>query len=173
MSKEPKQSKTPKDPSKPPRMVTLRRKALVVSFLLSVVAVAVAYGVGRLQGWQTTRQAEATIESLQQGNKEASKECGAKLAAQGRRVERLEARRQLSIALLSLDERNFGIAEQHIELAAKLLRKSESDPQSELRAISEGLSKFRLVATENLAQQRETMFSWARRIDEVVPPPKL
>lgn len=131
---------------------------------VAIVALAAAYGVGRLQTSSSIDAAEQrTTAAIEKGA-----ETERSLLAQQRRVKHLEARRQLHLALLSLDERNFGTAQKHLSDAQALLVSHASDhPLSEL---VKPMAAYRLIATEDLGKQREQVLQWVRRFDVLAPP---
>ena len=119
-----------------------------------------AYLVGRLQTSSKIDAAEAR-----------STEDSAELESAQATARRLEARRQLHLMLLSLDQRNFGIAKQHQEKAARLLEQSAPDPGSELSKLVGEIRAFPVHATENLATQQKRVLELVARFDEALPPP--
>ena len=140
---------------------------LAVLGLLLVGSVA-AYVVGRLQTAARIDQATGRADqaaSAQQ--KEASKVQSAEAE-----VLRLESRRRLHLVLLAMDERNFGIAQQHLSEAGVLLGQADPSTDSELGKLGAAIRECRLVATEDLGVQRAKVLDWARRFDEVQPPIK-
>jgi hypothetical protein len=132
------------------------KRALI---LLAVVAAAtgIAYGAGRLQTASRIDAAEQQAQQAQQAR--------ASLEA---RVLRLEARRRLHLALIQLEERNFGSAEEHLKAAAAQL--GQSKPEGELEQLRAHLAQARLKASDDIAAQRVWIIAWATRFDALMPP---
>jgi hypothetical protein len=138
-------------------VLTQRHKRQVVLAVLisAVIAGPVGYGVGRLQGHLRAR--------------EVMKERDA-LLVDLRQVDRLEGRRHLDLALESLDARNFGIAQEHIVAAARLLRRSEPEPKSDLMTLTEQVGATSVVPADDYSDQRAAIERLIERFDELVPP---
>jgi hypothetical protein len=132
------------------------KRALI---LLGVVAAAVgiAYGAGRMQTASRIAAAEQQASKAQQASETLEA-----------RVLRLEARRRLHLALIQLEERNFGSAEQHLKAAAVLLERSK--PEGELEKLRALLAQARLKAGDDIAAQRAWIVSWATHLDTLMPP---
>ena len=142
-----------------------QKKLILVGVVL--VAVGISYLGGRLQIAAKVEEAEARAGQL-------SAKVGlqqAQVSKEQALVQRLEARRQMHLMLLSLDARNFGIAKQHQADAASLLSASKPEPESELLKLSRDVQAFQLVATEDLAAQRSSVLAWVKRFDQALPPP--
>jgi hypothetical protein len=104
-------------------------------------------------------------------------------------TQQLEARRQVSLALLELDRRNFGAAQEHlIEAASRLetvqqannaaLAAKPEQPAvsiADLSSIGEQIKQIDLVATPNTGGQRERLLTIAAQMDselsKAVPKP--
>lgn len=123
------------------------------------------YIVGRVQMTAHVDAAKAETEASEQ--KVAKQENDAD--QQTRIIGRLEARRQLHLMLLALDDRNFGIAKAHQAKAARLLQQSQ--PEGDMAKLATDIDKLELVATEDLAVQREKVLDWVKRFDQIEPPP--
>lgn len=131
-----------------------------------VFALGASYLAGRLQTAGKIKEANTQTASAE----EKASAHVSELKKQHQRLQRLEARRQLHLMLLSLDSRNFGIAKQHQQRAARLLQMSEPEAGSEFAKLQTDVETFRLVATEDLAQQRGTVLEWVKRFDKIAPP---
>jgi uncharacterized protein HemX len=132
------------------------KRALIV-ILVVLASAGIAYGFGRLQ-------TSSKIDAAEQKAAEAEKTAAAVEA----RVLRLEARRRLHLALVQLEQRNFGIAEQHLTAAGALLEKSK--PEADLGQLRTELAGARLKASDDIAAQRAKIAAWAARFDELSPP---
>jgi uncharacterized protein HemX len=132
-----------------------KRALIVIAVVLA--SVGAAYGFGRLQ---TSSKIDAAEQKAAQAEQTA--------AAAETRVLRLEARRRLHLALIQLEQRNFGIAEQHLTAAGALLEKTK--PQGELEQLRANLAGARLKASDDIAVQRTKITAWIARFDELSPP---
>jgi hypothetical protein len=150
------------------RGTQLRRIAIGV--VIALVAVMVAYLIGRAQMGRVASAAEQRADAVE-----------AQLAAQQqdwrsaqdevqRDVALLEARRRLTLALDALDARNFGISEQHLRAAAGWFEQAR--PSGDLAALSQEVRQTRITVTEDLEQQRATLRGFVQRFDRLVPPPE-
>lgn len=155
-------------PTKPapidrPSLKKAKAKQIAILTLAAALVLSVAYAVGRLQTSKAIDAAESeTAEAVN-----ATKAVEQTLASERNTIKKLEARRQLHLALLALDKRNFGIAQEHVDVAARLLNGHVS---GDLEAIRSSLSGFRLLATEDLEVQRAKVLDWAGRFDVAMPP---
>jgi hypothetical protein len=132
------------------------KRALIV--LAAMVASAgIAYLVGRLQTAGLIHTAEAQTQQAVEAKSSAE-----------RALLRLEARRRLHLCVVALDQRNFGIAEQHLSLAARLL--ASSKPEGELEALRARIAGLKLPATDNVGEERKQVLDFAAKLDELVPP---
>jgi hypothetical protein len=141
-------------------------KKVLIGVGVGFVALALAYGVGRLQGSQAVGAADDRAEAAAAEREKAEKAVTSEKAVSLQ----LEARRRLHLALLALDDRNFGIAQQHVAVAAKLIEKSGAPKDGDLGKLGEELAKERLVATEDVGTQRGKLLGWAKRFDAAKPP---
>lgn len=133
-----------------------------------MLVLVVAYTVGRVQTASHVTEAEKKVDKAHETQKQTSTQLDSEKAL----VDRLEARRRLHLALLALDQRNFGIADAHMGAAAKLLARSQPAADSDLGKLEKQVGAFKLVATEDLAGQRQKILDMAHRFDELVPPAK-
>jgi hypothetical protein len=150
--------------------LVVSRKGVFIAVVAALGAVGAAYGTGRLQGAAQVSRIEARAEEESKQSGKQTDRLRAKLADARSKLSRLEARRQLHMALVALDQRNFGIAQQHVGRSGRLLEGSQSPPNSELGRLGQTMVSKRLVATEDLAAQRRELLAWAARLDELVPP---
>jgi hypothetical protein len=151
------------------RTIVIRRKSLVVAFLVSVACIAVAYGLGKVGATLRVSDVEAKAAEATKKSESKSRALEAELAASRQKLLQLAASRQLYLALVALDQRNFGIAQQHIQKTSKLL--VQSGPPPALAQLAKAIAGGNLVATENISAQREQILRWAAELDALVPPP--
>lgn len=143
-----------------------RAKRALAAVGAAVVALGAAYGTGRYQGHQKTQAAE-------QKQAETEKQKGVvtgEFDAQRDRAIRLEARRRLSMALSAVDEKNFGIAHEHLNKAAILLQRAKGI--SALDALAADLKTTNLAPGAQPNQSRDKVTALIRRFDEALPPPE-
>ena len=85
------------------------------------------------------------------------------------KVARLEGRRRLHLALVALEDRNFGIAQEQLGAArTSFVGASGADP--ELAKIATELEAYKVVATDDVGEQRKKLLDWCRRVDNLMPP---
>jgi len=136
-----------------------KTKSLLIGAAFLVSTLAAAYGTGRLQTAHLVRQAESRATEADR----SARELRAKIL-------RFDARRHVHLALLALDERNFGIAQSELARAGKLLKDSEPPAGSDLDKLATSLLNHRLVATEDLGTQHHKILKWVRVFDGALPP---
>jgi hypothetical protein len=159
--------------AQPQGTVSIRRKSLLVAFVVSVGCIALAYGIGRVQTAARITDARAkTVEATRQGESKAHA-LEAELTALRQKLLRLEASRQLYLSLVALDQRNFGIAQQRLQEASQLLAQSAPPQGGALAQLAKTMDESNLVATENISAQRDQVLRWATELDALVPPPRL
>jgi cellobiose-specific phosphotransferase system component IIA len=140
-----------------------RAKPYLIGAGVVLALLAVTYGAGRLQTASRIEAAQGETKKAE-GERDQARE---ELREARRVIEVLEARRALHRALVALDERNFGIAQQKLEQAGALLAKGDK----ELEALGKAISAYRLLATEDVGAQRTRVLVFATKLDELVPPP--
>lgn len=138
---------------------TSRWQRVLIGVGLWIASLLGAYVFGRVQAQteierakEETRAAEARVEAERKGTAELRRE-----------ISRLEARRKLHLALIALEERNFGTAQQHLRAAGKLLSEDESAPLVE---IGKRIAGRQLVATEDTGAQRTQILAAIGELDE-------
>lgn len=146
-----------------PWQAKLKRGAILAGVALA--ALGAAYGAGRLQTARAIDSAEAKAAEVSRAEKAALE----RVTAEQNTVKKLEARRRLHLALIALDQRNFGIAQEHLTEGARLLEGHTTGDLEEIRA---SLASLKLVATEDLETQRSKILQLVRRFDDALPPRK-
>jgi hypothetical protein len=150
-------SKSPVDSSKPQR--TSRWRAIPWPWIgIGLAAVALAYGVGRMQGAQGLNDAEqrhaAAVGSLR-SNLEA---CGIDRSL-------LDARRSLALVALSLDRRNFGVAESHRREASQALEQPSLNGLPEVAGIATTIGALDLSVDPDPGAKREQVIAASEALD--------
>jgi hypothetical protein len=142
-----------------------RALALLGLALLGMVA---AYVSGRIQAQARLSEARQQVARAVEQQKQGANQAQSAQAS----VLRLESRRRLHLALMAMEERNFGIAQQHLGAAGVLLGRSNPGQDSDLGKLGASIREARLVATEDLGTQRQRLLGWVQRFDRAVPPKK-
>ncbi len=146
-------------------------KQIGIAIGVGLVALAAAYGVGRLQTAGRVDDAERRASAAASASATAVDVARANLDVCRGNVTRLEARRQLDLALIALEERNFGIAQERLESSRAFLAATKGgDP--ELAKLAGEIEATKLVAAEDLGDQRKKLLGLLKRLDELVPAPK-
>jgi hypothetical protein len=140
-----------------------RAKRLLIGAGLVSIALLAAYGLGRLHG----ARAEDAAEQRAGAAVEKKLELEAALGKMQAEVLRLTAGRKLQLALTALDDRNFGIAQQHVTAAGRLLAKSSSG--GDLDRLAAELSSAKLEVTEDVGAPRSKILGWTRQLDAALP----
>jgi hypothetical protein len=146
--------------------VSSRTKRALMYTGLGVAALGAAYGGGRLQTQGDVDKAEE-----QTRERAAAEAEQVKLREQAHaRVRELEGRRQLALALVALDERNFGTAQGHLAKAGAMFAESKGD--AGLEELARNAGSYKLVATDDIGTQRKLLMDWTRKFDALRPPPQ-
>lgn len=138
-------------------------KRITVYTGASLAALAAAYGVGRFQTSNAIDAADQKTAEIARARTATEQT----LAEERNTIKKLEARRHMHLAMLSLDKRNFGIAQEHLDHAARLLA---GHAAGELENIRAGLAATKLLATEDLETQRTKLLDATKRFDGALPP---
>jgi hypothetical protein len=154
-----------------PRTVLKSKRVLAAVAGGVLVALLVAYGVGRVQGCSQVQQAEGKAQEAESAKQSATTELKTQLDQTRRRVDLLEGRRHLHLALLAMDKRNFGIAQSHLQNANKLLKRGAQEGSEEAK-LHGRVEQLILVATEDFAPQRQKVLDVIEAFDALVPPDK-
>jgi len=121
-------------------------KRTLIKLGILLVLLGGAYGFGRYQ----SVQANSVLEQV-------------RLQAQP-----LEARRQLHLALMALEDRNFGTAQKTLSLAGTMLAKG--GPSEELAKLAEEIANYKFMAGEDISTDRQKLMAWTLRFDELLKP---
>jgi hypothetical protein len=159
---------TSAEPRKPTDLRS-RTKRFVGLVVLACCTLGASYMAGLFYARAGLAQLKAQHDSerlILQSNQERLTKA---LEAEKRLSLTLEARRNLDQAITALDARNFGIAEQQIKKAARLL--AAAGAQAKLGELTQAFASFRLVATEDLGPQRKQLVDWVSQIDPLIVAP--
>lgn len=126
-----------------PRPKASRFKRALVQVAIVAVLLGIAYGAGRFH---------------------ASEERGAVEKVQ-KRVHQLEARRQLHIALMALEDRNFGTAQKTLSQAGAEL--AQATPTDDTQ-FSEEVANYKFMAGEDISKERQNVLAMVVRLDKLL-----
>lgn len=144
----------PGDASSTKSQTTLRWAILILG---SLIVLAMAYGTGLRQ---STSKLRNTNEQLRAAR--------ADVAGRDTAIRQLEARRQLHLALLALDQRNFGIAQSRLNAAAILLNNAGQGQTGGLADLAQRIRATRVVAAADFAGQREQVLESVQQLDTIL-----
>ncbi|GAB4470298.1 MAG: hypothetical protein OHK0029_43110 [Armatimonadaceae bacterium] len=135
-----------------------------ILILGTIITLAMVYGSGMRRQRDVVKAIDRERDLAQQKVRIAQRDLRYRLAV----TYQLEARRQLAIALDQLDQRNFGVAQEHLNRAVELLNTDEIRQANVLdfQSATERLAKTNLTATENIGEQRTTLNTIAREMDQ-------
>lgn len=140
-----------------------------------LVIALIAYYVGQKQGdsrvalVQESRQRDVAALSVDAKRLEGqAKELTVELESLRQRAMRLEARRDLHLAILTLDDQNFGLAQGYLRDAARRLQ--GSSPPPELAELAKDVGATVIASPSDIETQRARIKLLANRFDELVPP---
>lgn len=146
---------------------------VLLGFVL-VVAVAIAvYAFGYRQGRGPLDAERAAFEE-RLGDAESSRDAALQQLDAALNVKRLQAGEiALLEAVVELDRRNFGIANEHLRKASAALARIETSAGGisveQVRSAGRAIDAFDVNVATNLESQRSQVFSLAGRIRELIP----
>jgi len=146
-------------------------KEIAIGVSAAVVAVGLAFGVGRYQGSGRIEDAERRAGVAASASASAVAASSVSADIERGKVARLEARRRLHLAIIALEDRNFGISQEHVA-AAKAFLVSAKGADPEVQKLGADLEAFKVVATEDVGEQRKALLAFCKRLDDAMPPPK-
>ena len=150
----------PKD--KPPAK---SKRVLILSGAI-VAGLGAAYGGGRLQGHAAVGESEERVGKAEAEAQSIKRDLDAAKA----KATQLDARRHLHLALMSMEQRNFGIAQEHVTNAGALLQ--STSPEGELKKLADEIRAFKLTASEDQSKERQALLGFAEKLDKILPPAK-
>jgi hypothetical protein len=122
---------------------------------------ALAYGIGRFQGALALRELEQR-HAVERGGREAS------LAACETDRGLLAARRSLSLVALSLDRRNFGVAENHRRDALRAFEQPALGGVAEVAGLTATVRALDLGVDPDPGAKRQQVIGVSEALDRVV-----
>jgi hypothetical protein len=144
-------------------------KAAAIGVGVALACSAAAYGVGRFQGAAKVSEADARANAASSASVNAVSSTKMALEIERGKVARLEGRRRLHLAIVALDDRNFGIVQEQLTAArTSFVGATGADP--ELSKLAAELEAYKIVATDDIGEQRKKLLDWCRRVDNLMPP---
>jgi hypothetical protein len=126
----------------------------------ALAAVALAYGIGRLQGAlllsRTVEAHETEVKTVK-----------AELARCETERDLLTARRSLSLVALSLDRRNFGVAESHRRNALQALARPTLSGIAEVSTLTGKVRELRLDVDPDPGAKRNEVIAATETLDRI------
>lgn len=159
-----------------------RTRVMLIGLPLAAIGFAVAgFVFGHLQSQPAIAEAERRVEEARSEQAEADRAAEARagrlraqleaareaLTARQARLSLLEARRELAIAIDDLDQRNFGLAQTHVDTAAERLAEPEA-PSEELVRLRGAVAAYDLEVSANLQTTRNTLRDFASDLDAML-----
>lgn len=144
-------------------------KAAAIGVGVALVCAGAAYGVGRFQGAAKVEEADKRAAAAASASASAATAARVAVDVERGKVARLEARRRLHLALIAIEERNFGIAEEQLKAARKELA-SAPGGDNELAKLSTEVDGYKVVATDDIGEQRKKLLDWCKRLDATLGP---
>src|SRR5262249_48223035 len=129
----------------------------------TLIVLAFAYGSGMRRQLKVIQAVNEQRKLTEQNYRTAQRELRLRLAV----AQQLEARRRLDLALVELDKRNFGAAQENVRPAADLLNaaKRANANTPDLSEIAASLGAMNLVSATDVASARLPLVEVARRMD--------
>jgi F0F1-type ATP synthase membrane subunit c/vacuolar-type H+-ATPase subunit K len=134
---------------------------IAIAIASALAAIGAAYGVGRAQGALALREAE-------QQRAEARSVWQTQLASCETARSLLEARRSLALVALSLDRRNFGVAEGHRQRALGVFASPSLSGVAGLPQLADEVRGLNLAVDPDPGTKREKVISLSEALDQLV-----
>jgi hypothetical protein len=139
----------------------------VYATLAALVAGATGYAVAHAKARSALSAADEREKALQSAHatgETASRKANEKLST---RVRLLEARRTLNGALLAVEERNFGTAQERLRAAGNAQLKDAGEDTA-LKQAAERTHAFRIGVAEDIGEQRDRLVALSREVDQAL-----
>lgn len=140
--------------------------ALAVGAGLLVLGCLAAYLGGRVPAQSEAAALEADLRARMDELHQEVKDAEDRATAAEQRIAALEARRQVCRALQSLDQRNFGIAQERVTAAARAAKEADLEA-----TLVETLSTLEIVVAEDFQQQRQQVQALGEDLDTALARP--
>lgn len=157
---------SPQRSGEDPRQVSTARPTSIWSkrwlvFAVGVAVVALAYGVGRFQGALALEAAERQSEKDRSAGQESLAACQTDRGL-------LAARRSLSLVALSLDRRNFGVAEKHRQDALLTFEQPSLRGVAAVAELSATVRALDLAVDPDPGAKREQVIAVSEALDRLL-----
>jgi hypothetical protein len=146
-------------------------KGIGIGVVVALAVAGAAYGAGRFQGKAQVEDADRRAALATSASASAMTNANVLVDIERGKVARLEARRRLHIALLALEDKNFGIAQEHLTAARGHLAAAKGG-DNEMTKIGSEIEQFKVPTTEDLTEPKKKILEWCKRLDEAMPPTK-
>ncbi len=129
--------------------------------IVGLAAVALAYGIGRMQGAHALTGAEQRHAAAIGTMKSSLEAC---------EIDRslLNARRSLALVALDLDRRNFGVAESHRRQASEALEQPALSGLADLAALSTAIRALNLGVDPDPGAKRDRVIAVSEALDRIL-----
>ncbi len=143
------------------RLPLWRKRSAWIGLAVAIAALALAYGIGRAQGAMALRDAEERHAAVRAS-------CESKLATCAADRDLLAAHRSLSLVAISLDRRNFGVAESHRRDALRALAQPSLQGIAAAPEVAATIEALDLGVDPNPGTKRDRVIAAAERLDDVL-----
>lgn len=140
-------------------------RAIAIGVGVALAGAGAAYGFGRYQGVREVREVEARASA----SASAASNASVMTEIERGKVARLEARRRLHLAIIALEDKNFGIAQDHVNAARGHLASAKGS-DNELQKLTGELEAYKVPAAEDISEPRKKLLEWCKRLDNAMPP---
>lgn len=151
-----------------PKGQPLNQKTVQMVVLIggALFILAMTYGAGMKRQVKVLKEMNEQRKIVEQEYREAQRDLRYRLAV----TYQLEARRRIALALDEMEKRNFGVAQEHLATATKLLETAQTANTNavDLSAYIPRLTATNLTATENIGEQRVALNTLARELDSAL-----
>lgn len=128
---------------------------------IALGAVAIAYGIGRMQGAQALSSAEERHATALEAMRSQMGACETDRSL-------LSARRSLALVALSLDRRNFGVAESHRREASQALEQPTLSGLPEVGKLATTIRGLNLGVDPDPGAKRERVIAASEALDRLL-----
>ena len=137
-----------------------------ILILGSIIVLAMAYGSGMRSQTKNVRAVDEQRKVAERDFRMAQRDLRLRLAV----AQQLEGRRQVSLALLELDKRNFGAAQERLGAAVKQFQRAQAAGATipDLSDASGKLAAINLTATPDTGSQRMEILSVVETMDKIL-----
>lgn len=135
---------------------------------IALVLAAGAYAAGRIQGAMEVREVQKQAQAQREKLEQTITSLEADLEETKRTRVRLRAQLELYRARAAVEARNFGIAQDHIRSAAKMLAKHPAAKNEKIAELISKLKTANVVTPAKFEEQRDKVDAFATQLDELL-----